>query len=90
MGAVPPAKNAQEILTIQFDAGNQAYLERYKNRPAGDGWHSDVSYELQPSSLAFLKIDTLPSVGGDTLWGNALHICFSCSCLESKRRKERN
>lgn len=76
IGAVPPAKNGQEILTIQLDANNKAFRERYKNIPAGDGWHSDVSYELQPAGLSFLKIDTLPSVGGDTSWGNELHISF--------------
>ncbi|KAI7857830.1 hypothetical protein BDC45DRAFT_598018 [Circinella umbellata] len=46
-------------------------LGRYFDRTAADGWHSDVSHELQPSSLAFLKIDTLPPVGGDTLWASA-------------------
>lgn len=40
------------------------------------GWHSDVSYELQPPGFTFLKIDTLPSnqngtVGGDTLWASS-------------------
>jgi alpha-ketoglutarate-dependent taurine dioxygenase len=36
------------------------------------GWHSDVSYELQPPGFTFLKIDTLPGgSGGDTLWASS-------------------
>ncbi|KAI8141371.1 hypothetical protein BJV82DRAFT_518399, partial [Fennellomyces sp. T-0311] len=69
IGGHPP--NAPEILTIQLDEKNFAkYREAYGNKTASDGWHSDISYELQPSSLAFLKIDTLPPVGGDTLWAS--------------------
>lgn len=38
---------------------------------ASDGWHSDVSYELQPPGFTFLKIDTLPGeAGGDTIWAS--------------------
>ncbi|KAI9264204.1 hypothetical protein BDA99DRAFT_481422 [Phascolomyces articulosus] len=70
VGPIPPAKNADEILTIQIEADNEAVLKRYAGRTPADGWHSDISYEVQPSSLAFLKIDTLPSVGGDTLWAS--------------------
>lgn len=36
----------------------------------GDLWHTDVSYERQPPSTTTLKIDTLPPVGGDTLWAS--------------------
>jgi sulfonate dioxygenase len=34
-------------------------------------WHTDVSYERQPPGLTTLKIDTLPAVGGDTLWASS-------------------
>ena len=34
-------------------------------------WHSDITYEEQPAGLSFLKIDTLPDAGGDTLWASA-------------------
>jgi sulfonate dioxygenase len=37
----------------------------------GDLWHTDVSYERQPPGTTTLKIDTLPPVGGDTLWASA-------------------
>ncbi|KAI9025087.1 hypothetical protein CLU79DRAFT_834204 [Phycomyces nitens] len=38
---------------------------------ASEGWHTDVSYELQPPGFTFLKIDTLPPSGGDTLWSSS-------------------
>ncbi|KAJ8660201.1 hypothetical protein O0I10_004060 [Lichtheimia ornata] len=69
VGPHPP--NAPEILTIQVDHENPKVRERYALRSAGDGWHNDISYELQPAGLTFLKIDTLPKVGGDTLWASA-------------------
>jgi sulfonate dioxygenase len=37
---------------------------------ADNGWHSDVTYDNQPPGLTLLKIDTLPPVGGDTLWSS--------------------
>ncbi|KAG2173188.1 hypothetical protein INT43_004562, partial [Umbelopsis isabellina] len=45
----------------------QEYLVGRSN---ADFWHSDVSYEKQPPGLTTLKIDTLPPVGGDTLWAS--------------------
>jgi sulfonate dioxygenase len=35
------------------------------------GWHSDITFEEQPAGLTFLKMDTIPEVGGDTLWASA-------------------
>ncbi|KAI8062307.1 uncharacterized protein B0P05DRAFT_516186 [Gilbertella persicaria] len=67
-----------EIHVVYFDSET---VNRYKSiggvslelsRSAQDGWHSDVSYELQPPGLTFLKIDTLPAeAGGDTLWSSS-------------------
>ncbi|KAH7104973.1 taurine catabolism dioxygenase [Auriculariales sp. MPI-PUGE-AT-0066] len=37
---------------------------------ASDGWHSDISFEKVPSDFTFLKMHTLPEVGGDTLWAS--------------------
>ncbi|KAJ3032059.1 hypothetical protein HDV00_008011 [Rhizophlyctis rosea] len=35
---------------------------------AGENWHSDISFEEEPSAFAILKITEAPPVGGDTLW----------------------
>ncbi|KAI8997055.1 hypothetical protein BDB01DRAFT_845746 [Pilobolus umbonatus] len=69
----PP--NLPEVHVVYFD---QEILKKYKSLigvqldglSAADGWHSDVSYERQPPGLTILKIDTLPPIGGDTLWSS--------------------
>jgi alpha-ketoglutarate-dependent taurine dioxygenase len=40
------------------------------SRFASAGWHSDITFEQVPSDYAMLKIHTLPSTGGDTLWAS--------------------
>ncbi|KAJ7102924.1 hypothetical protein C8R44DRAFT_682352 [Mycena epipterygia] len=41
-----------------------------KSARASNGWHTDITFEPIPSDYAILKIHTLPSVGGDTLWAS--------------------
>ncbi|KAG1474174.1 hypothetical protein G6F56_000506 [Rhizopus delemar] len=53
------AKNDKETLRIDISTKSSAEI-----------WHSDVSYEPQTPGLTFLKIDTLPHTGGDTLWSS--------------------
>ncbi|KAI7852453.1 hypothetical protein BDC45DRAFT_485281 [Circinella umbellata] len=56
-----------EIHVVYFDT--KTPKQYFKNLSAGDGWHSDVSYEKQPPGLTLLKIDLLPGeTGGDTMW----------------------
>ncbi|KAI8803635.1 TfdA family taurine dioxygenase [Cladochytrium replicatum] len=38
--------------------------------PASTGWHSDITFEPNPSSYALLKLVDLPETGGDTLWAS--------------------
>lgn len=33
-------------------------------------WHSDLVHESQPAGITHLHNDTIPSVGGDTLWAS--------------------
>lgn len=42
------------------------------NGRAGDGWHSDITFEPVPADFTSLKIIELPEngVGGDTVWAN--------------------
>ncbi|KAL4810682.1 hypothetical protein BDV18DRAFT_155294 [Aspergillus unguis] len=40
-------------------------------RPGGASrWHSDLVHERQPAGVTHLHNDTVPSVGGDTLWAS--------------------
>jgi taurine dioxygenase len=36
-----------------------------------DEWHSDMTFQRQPSVMAILNMVKCPAVGGDTLWANA-------------------
>lgn len=42
----------------------------YLNKRAGEGWHSDISFEPVPADYTSLKILHRPDSGGDTLWAN--------------------
>ena len=33
-------------------------------------WHSDIAHERQPPTYAHLHNDTIPSIGGDTIWAS--------------------
>ncbi|KAL3478540.1 hypothetical protein BJX99DRAFT_224283 [Aspergillus californicus] len=40
-------------------------------RPGGASrWHSDLVHERQPAGVTHLHNDTVPSIGGDTLWAS--------------------
>ena len=41
---------------------------RYEDSISGTGWHSDVSYELQPPGITTLFLLSQPKTGGDTLF----------------------
>lgn len=44
------------------------------SRMASVGWHADITFEKVPSDYAMLKIHTLPTTGGDTLWASGYEI----------------
>ena len=43
---------------------------RTTGKPAGAFWHSDLSYEKEPSDAIFLYSELVPSTGGDTMVAN--------------------
>ena len=56
-----------EALRIHADADS-----RYA---AGEGWHSDVSCDLEPPGISMLRIEVTPSCGGDTAFAS-MHAAF--------------
>ncbi|KAL3428311.1 alpha-ketoglutarate-dependent sulfonate dioxygenase 1 [Phlyctema vagabunda] len=42
----------------------------FRNPGGASKWHSDLVHELHPAGITHLHNDTVPSVGGDTLWAS--------------------
>lgn len=36
-------------------------------------WHSDLVHERQPAGVTHLHNDTIPKIGGDTLWASGVY-----------------
>ena len=57
-----------------YVGGNQALMEIHadenSHRNNGEGWHSDVSADLEPPMASILYLKVTPTQGGDTLWAN--------------------
>lgn len=53
-------------------------------KPAGAFWHSDLSYEANPSDAIFLYSTQIPSKGGDTL---AANMCLAHDNLPEKTKQ---
>jgi len=58
----PGLEGHPEVMIIHADADSK--------RVAGESWHSDVSCDPQPPLGSILRIHTLPSTGGDTLFAS--------------------
>ena len=48
-----------EILRLEASRGGVA-----------DEWHSDITFQKQPSVMAILNMVKCPEIGGDTMWAN--------------------
>ena len=44
--------------------------EPYEKNNWGENWHSDVSYNLEPTLAVILKSVSIPPIGGDTMFAN--------------------
>ncbi|KIK56607.1 hypothetical protein GYMLUDRAFT_204569 [Collybiopsis luxurians FD-317 M1] len=42
----------------------------FRNPGGASRWHSDLVHELQPAGITHLHNDTVPPIGGDTLWAS--------------------
>jgi taurine dioxygenase len=69
------------VITANMDTAES----RRTGKPAGAFWHSDLSYDANPSDAIFLYATIIPSDGGDTLVAN---MCLAYEALP-KRTKRR-
>jgi len=78
-----PKTPEMSIITANMDNEES----RTTSKPAGAFWHSDLSYEKDPSDAIFLYATHVPGDGGDTLVAN---MCLAYAALpgETKRRIE--
>ncbi|CAK7236599.1 hypothetical protein SBRCBS47491_009693 [Sporothrix bragantina] len=73
-------KTDPNIYVINSEAQKKLYATM-KNRPAnteardlGREWHSDSLFENCPSDFSFLRMESTPPAGGDTLWVSGYEI----------------
>lgn len=75
-----------ETFEVSIIARNTGTLEsRNTPKPAGAFWHSDLSYEENPSDAIFLYSTQIPSQGGDTLVTN-MYMAYDALSEATKRR----
>lgn len=75
-----------ETYEVSIIARNMATPEsRTTAMPAGAFWHSDLSYEKDPSDAIFLYATHLPRAGGDTLVAN-MYLAYDSLPEKTKRR----
>jgi taurine dioxygenase len=68
----PPAEAAPTVPTLPGNLDRLHYVDvsGTSRGTYSDIWHSDVSFFERPSYGAVLAPETLPSIGGDTLWAS--------------------
>lgn len=59
-GVKGPTGMPREIMVVHADANSKAV--------PGEGWHSDVSCDERPPALSMLRVETIPPLGGDTMF----------------------
>lgn len=65
-------------LHVTFRGASKLELEKaFATRNNNIGWHSDVSYELNPPQITFFTVLQGPELGGDTIFAD---------CVEAYRR----
>lgn len=63
----------------QYPEALHIYGDANSKMVPGEGWHSDVSCDERPPGVSMLRIETTPTVGGDTAFSHqaALYESFS-------------
>ena len=60
--AAPGPEGYPEVMLVHTDENSKF--------TAGETWHTDVSCDEEPPGLSMLRVEVIPSVGGDTCWSS--------------------
>ncbi|ODN94328.1 hypothetical protein L198_05185 [Cryptococcus wingfieldii CBS 7118] len=63
-----PAEFPEFHLVYREASAKKTFISYYADRLSTTGWHSDVTYELQPPGLTTLFLYDSPDTGGDTVY----------------------
>lgn len=58
-------------LDFNYSNANFANWDSFRYKGFGNqGWHTDLVHERQPAGYTHLHLDSIPGVGGDTMWSS--------------------
>jgi alpha-ketoglutarate-dependent taurine dioxygenase len=58
------------VIWPDLQASENTRKTDFRNPGGASSWHSDLVHELQPAGITHLHNDTVPPIGGDTLWAS--------------------
>ncbi|KAI1767705.1 alpha-ketoglutarate-dependent sulfonate dioxygenase [Hypoxylon sp. FL1150] len=67
---VPQVPGELGVTVIWPDLQATERTANFRNPGGASRWHTDLVHELQPAGITHLHNDTVPPVGGDTLWAS--------------------
>ncbi|KAF2732384.1 taurine catabolism dioxygenase [Polyplosphaeria fusca] len=76
---LPDGTTDENIYVINSEAQKKIYATMKRRAPTepkdlSREWHSDSTFETAPSDFSFLKMESTPPHGGDTLWCSGYEI----------------
>ncbi|KAF7549649.1 hypothetical protein G7Z17_g6256 [Cylindrodendrum hubeiense] len=67
---VPQVPGNLGVTIIWPDLQATESAANFRNPGGASRWHTDLVHELQPGRITHLHNDTVPTIGGDTLWAS--------------------
>ncbi|KAJ9131792.1 TauD-domain-containing protein [Pleurostoma richardsiae] len=68
----PHVRGNSELTVLLRDSDDSHFDNNAAGKLTTTGWHSDMTYEINPPGTTFLACMTTPQSGGDTLYLNAM------------------
>jgi len=67
---VPQVPGVPGVTVIWPDLQATEHAANFRKPGGASRWHTDLVHERQPAGITHLHNDTIPSIGGDTLWAS--------------------